>query len=159
MSVFQDILKVLRNGLSVTAPVFTTDRQIIPGIVTGAAYAAGDAFGTTMVFNVPKVGTISNVIFIDKDDEGIDKELVLFSRPFVETADNSAFAPSDADLSYSLGVVSIDTFYNFTSNQIGEATPAKSYVAPQGRIWCQMVTRGADNITADNIPELFFVVL
>lgn len=130
----------------------------IPGIGTAAAYTAGDAFGVKFMLTVPEMGTISNVIFIDLDDEGKAKELVLFDNDFTGTADNAAFDPTDADTRNCVGVVSIDTFYNYGSNQIGVSTPALSFVAPRKVLWCQLVTRGADNIAADNIPWIRVVV-
>ncbi len=141
-----------------TSRCFSTDTVIVPGIGAAVAYATGDAFGTRFSFAVRKEGTIQTVVFIDKDDEGINKELVLFRREFTATADNAAFAPSDGDLMYCVGVVSITTWFNFGSNQIGIATPGLFYVAPDEILYCQIVTRGADDIAAGSIPAVFMVV-
>lgn len=130
----------------------------IPGIGTAAAYASGDAFGTSFRFAVPPMGIIANAVFIDLDDEGVNKELVLFSRAFTATADNSAFAVSDADLVNCVGVLSVDTWYNFGNNQLGIATPMMAYEAQTGYLWCQIVTRGADNIAAGSIPIVYLMV-
>jgi hypothetical protein len=154
-----EIAGTARGEQFVTGRVYETDRQRVPGVGTGAAYLSGDAFGTMITFQVPLFGTISNVVFLDHDDEGLTKELVLFNRPFTATADNAAFAVSDGDLSYALDVVLINTFYDFTNNQMGSGTPALSYVAPLGRLYGQLVTRGADNIAAGSVPEIFFVVV
>ena len=135
----------------------------VPGIGAASAYAAADAFGTKVVINgLPNQGTISDVIFIDKDDEGIVKELVLFDHDFTGTADNSAFAPTDADLENLVGVVSISNFYNYSVNQVGRATPALFYSTDPrspGRLYGQFVTRGADNIAAGSEPLFFLVVV
>ena len=158
MSIFKDILNVLRREED-AAHLFKTPLTTVPGIGTGAAYASGDAFGTRMVFHVPVEGTISNVVFFDKDDEGFDKELVLFDREFEQTADNSAFAPTDSELQKCVGVCFIDQWSNFSANQIGQAFPALSYVAPEGILYAQIVTRGVDNIAADNIPQIYLVIV
>ena len=142
-----------------TSRVYLTPSVTIPGIGTAAAYAAGDAFGTKFSFNVPVEGTISNVVFIDYDDEGIRKDLVLFGADFTATADNSAFNVSDADLKQALPVITIDLFYNFGANQLGQATPALSFRAPSRRLYCQLITQGADNIAAGSIPELYLVIV
>lgn len=126
----------------------------VPGVGAGAAYAAGDAFGTMFSFFVPVTGaTISEVTFLDYDDEGLRKDFVLFEKEFTGTADNAAFNPSDADLRSALGVVSVDVWYNFSANQIGVANPAKPISSPRGQVWCQIVTQGADNIAAGSVPE------
>ena len=132
----------------------------IPGIGTGAVYASGEAFGTSFVISgLPVSGTISNVLFMDLDDEGKAKELVLFRNPFTATADNNAFNVSDGDLKNLVGVVNITTFFNFNSNQAGIATPALSYFSADGRLYAQLVTRGTDNIAAGSIPEVTITVV
>ena len=159
MGILQKIVDVLRDGIAIKSPVFVTGQIEIPGIGTGAAYAAGDAFGNKFVFKVPKEGTIANVVFIDKDDEGLNKELVLFNKDFGQTGDNQAFSPGDPDLHDSIGAVSIETWYDYALNQLGMATPALSYVAPEGQLYAQMLTRGADNIAAGAIPRIYLVIV
>ena len=159
MSIFRDILKVLQTGVGIKDSLFVSDRVQVPGIGTGAAYAAADAFGVKFSFTVPVKGTIINVIFQDLDDEGLDKELNIFNRDFTETADNAAFAPSDDDLLNCIGVANIDTWYNFANNQIGMAYPALGYVAPTGLLYAQLLTRGADNIASGAIPKIFLVIV
>lgn len=141
----------------VANPPLRGERVVIPGITAASAYAVGDAFGDAFSVNVPVNCTISNVVFHDYDDEGIRKDLVIFSRPFTPTADHDAFAPSDADLVSCLGVISIDLFFNFANNQIGMTQNPISFIAPGGVIWCQMVTQGLDNIAATAIPDIIVV--
>lgn len=130
----------------------------IPGIGTVSAYAAGDAFGDKFTIKVPKQGVISTAVFLDKDDEGITKELVLFSKDFVAVTDNAAFAIRDHDLERVKGVIDFDDFRNYGNNQVCVAYPALYYEAPEGRLWGQFVTRGADNIAVGALPEFFMVV-
>lgn len=133
----------------------------VPGIGTGAAYATGDAFGTKFVFDgVPKSGVIHTAIFLDKDDEGIETDLVMFSADFSATADNSAFAVSDSDMENFIGTITWDTFKNFVNNQVSTAAAlGVTYVAPGGRIFCQCVTRGTPNIAAGNEPKIRLLIL
>ena len=147
------------GDLLVSAQVYRSPTIRVPGIGAAAAYVSGDAFGAGFSFSVPVVGTIAHVYFLDYDDEGIQKDLVLFSLPFVATADNSAFAVSDADLRNCVGVAVINTYRNFGNNQFGEAGPALNYVAPQGTLYAQLVTRGADNIAAGASPEIYLVIV
>lgn len=148
----------IEGPVTVVGRPVRTLRVTVPGIGTAAAYATGDAFGTKFAIDVPEDGTITNVMFLDYDDEGIDKELLLFSEDFAPTADNAAFAVSDADLSKCVGPIPITRWLNYANNQVGYATPALSYHAPTGKLYGQLVTRGADNIAAGAIPDLLLVV-
>jgi hypothetical protein len=146
-------------GTSLAAgPTFRTQRIQVPGIGTGTAYAAADAFGTQFTVEVPNDGVISTIVFFDLDDEGIQKDIVLFDKDFTATADNSAFAVNDDDILRCIGVASVNTYFNFANNQIGVATPALAYTAPEGRLWGQLVTRGTDDIAANNLPQLYMVI-
>jgi len=145
-------------GTATTTVKLTKVLTTIEGIGVAAAYATADAFGGRLVIPVPVEGTICTVVFHDYDDEGITKELVLFNDEFTATADNSAFAVSDADMRNCVGVISIVTYFNFGSNQIGQATPALFYIAPKGLLYGQFVTRGTDNIAAGAIPDFTMVV-
>lgn len=147
------------GAIYTTSKVYRTLRQTVPGIGAAVLYTSGDAFGTKMIFPVPVEGTISNIHFIDHDDEGLAKELVLFDRDFTETADNAAFAPSDDDMRNCIGVISITNFYNFSLNQMGEGTPALGYIAPEGKLWGQWVTRGGDTIAAGASPDVWLVIV
>ena len=150
------ILRVLRDiAALVRTPVYRVG-MVVPGIGTGLAYASGDAFGGKLVFHVPSEGTISNVTFLDYDDEGIVKELVLFDRDFTATADNAAM---DVSVRNSLGVVPINEFFDLGGDRIGQGTPALGYVVPDGMLYGQLVTRGADNIAAGAIPEIWLVIV
>src|SRR3990167_9251130 len=71
----------------------------IPGIATGDAFDAQDAFVTVGEFEVPVRGTIKTLIFYDYDDEGIAKTLLLYDKNITATASDAALAPSDVDLS------------------------------------------------------------
>ncbi len=154
-------IEFIRNPVQVDSGVFQTQTVQVPGIGTGAAYASGDAFGSKITIPVPKSGTISYVVFLDLDNEGATKDLVLFKSDFVATADNAVFAPSSVDLVGCLGVITIDAldFANFSTNRIGRATPAFSYVAPAGLLYAQFVTRGGDNIAAGSLPQFFMVIV
>lgn len=154
----------IKNLVRVTSDIEVNTPMDIPGIGTGAAYASGDAFGTMFLIPTPRSGTISNVTFYDLDDEGLNKELVIFKDQFEETADNSTFAISDIDLLQVIGIAYLSTWSNFGNNQIGLAIPALSYVLPKNKaeqygLWCQVVTRGADNIAAGSIPKISMVVV
>ena len=151
----------LPDGAVVTSHVYRSETIEIPGIGAAVAYASGDAFGTKFSINVPNEGTIATLVFIDRDDEGITKEFILFDAEFSPTADNSAFTVSDTDMARCIGNIIVDSadFTNFAANQICVASPALAYKVTNGRIWCQVVTRGADNIAAGSSPQFFVVIV
>ena len=153
-------VRIFNKVLTVTGRLTSTPVQTIPGIVAGAAYASGDAFGEKFSLRVPKQGVISTFVFIDKDDEGITKELIILNRDFTAVADNAVFDISDDSLVNSVGVIDIDAvdFRDLGSNQIATITPALWYEAPTGSLYCQFVTRGADNIAAGSMPQFFMVI-
>ena len=113
-------------------------------------YASGDALGVKNSFpNVPEHGTIMSVIVIDRDSENVNLDLVLFTTDIAGTADNAPFAPTDAELSTSLGSILVDTWKTFSTNSQGvETNIALPYWAPAGRLYFQCVTRGAPTYTA-----------
>ena len=146
--------------LLAASPSEATAVNPVPGIGTGAAYASGDAFGITFTLRMPYTkGTISNLVFLDYDNEGIHKELVLFSAPIAGTADNAAFAPSQTELRSCIGVVATEAAYAYSGLQELQGTPALAYSAPAGLLYGQFVTRGADNIAAAKIPDFFLQVV
>ena len=135
--------------------IYSTGWMEIPGIGTGVAYAAADAFGGKFPIPVPSKGIIQTAMMLDLDDEGIETELWLFGEDFTATADNDPFAVSDADLPKLEVVIGIVNFANVANNQVGINNGLNlPYIIPGGRFWCQCVTRGAPNIAAANIPRV-----
>lgn len=152
-------------GRVLTVPAESTKQKVlqtkVPGIGVAAAYASGDAFGTLFAFEVPVRGLIRTVTFIDIDNERVPKDLVIFNQSFTPTADNSAFAPSASDLTKLVGVISILTgdYVAFNANAAGVVTAIDmAYEAVEGKLYCQLVTRGADNIASGAEPYLVLVV-
>ena len=143
----------VQDRAEVVGRVFSTPYMEIPIIGTGSAYAAGDAFGGKFTIDVPKIGIIETAIMLDLDDEGIETEIWLFRGDFVATTDNNAFAVSDADLLLLEAIIGITNFANANANQVGINNGLDlPYIAPQGKLHCQCVTRGVPNIAASNIP-------
>lgn len=135
----------------------------VPGIVTGAAYADGDAIGAgAIVFpnclrSGVQSGQLYSATYLDLDDEGLQVDLHLYAAvPTYAPTDNGAYAPSDADLVNSryIGTVSFATFSNFSSNQVsvGSFNPIGVAGAPGTNIYGHVVARGALNIAIGNLP-------
>lgn len=150
----------IEGTVQIVGKTFRTPRIVIPGIPGAVLYTAGDAFGTKFSFDVPYAGTIEVAVMLDKDDEGIETDLVLFTEDFTEIADNAAFDLSDADLEKFLSTISFATFKNFGLNQSSTAAAiGLAYIAPQRKLWAQMVTRGGPTIAAGVIPEVRLTII
>ena len=161
----QRILNQLREPFTVKQPVlvrqqnYSTGYVPVPGITAAAAHADGDALGTRFTFQVPRSGTISVATYVCRDDEGIEVDLVLFTAPFVETADDAAFAPTDVDMLGFLSTITFSTYKNFGSNQSSMAVNiGLDYVAPDRTLWAQFITRGASTIAANNMPHVALTI-
>jgi len=124
--------------------VFTT----IPGVVSGAAYADGDALGLQFAFGVPTSGTITRVLLGDMDKEALAVELLLFRDAFTGGTDNSAFDMADADRTKVIGPITVTSFTQYNDNALGHKELAYDYVAPNGLLYVQAITRGVQNLSA-----------
>lgn len=153
--------KVSVDGVvQVVNKTFRTDLVTIPGIGAAVAYVSGDALGLAFTMKVPQSGIIHAAVFIDRDDEGIETDLVLFSKPFTATADNAEFTVSDADFENFIGTITFATWKNFALNQVSTAgAMGLAYVAPDRIIHVQAVTRGAPNIAAGAEPQVRLIIL
>lgn len=147
--------------VKIAGRTFWTAPMQIPGIGTGAAYASLDAMGTIFALTgLPPSGIIQSARWYDLDDEGIAKEIWCFNGTIAGTADNAAFAPTDAELLSLECVITIANFKDASTSQMGvEDGLGISYVCPTGTFWCQVKTLGADNIAAANIPMISIRVL
>ena len=156
------IVEPIRVGQTLDSEFIT-----VPGIVTGAAYADGDAIGTTIVFpNVLRPETLSGVLYSahynDLDDEGLQVDLVIFKGPPTYTpADNGAYAPTDADIRNRIAVISFAAFYNWSNNQSSDvANIGIGFANAAGpHLYGHLIARGALNIAAANLPQVRLVVL
>lgn len=134
--------------------------MVIPGIGTGAAYAAGDCLGTLFEIEVPASGVIYSGTYWDLDDEAILTDFRIFKTKVTSGTDNAAWSPTDTAM---LSFITNLSFFNFTddiNSQTSELVNiGKAYTAPQGKLWVQAVTRGAPTIAAANLPRFQIQVL
>jgi len=145
---------------------FTVTREVeVPGAVQNAAYESGDAFGTMITFaNVFRLekpsGCIVGAYFIDYDDEGVQKDLVLFTHPFTGTADNAAFAVGDVDARNCKGALVIDSFVDCGGFRVGREDNVNMWInAASVNLYAQLITRGADNLTTGSIPPRIAIIV
>lgn len=147
--------------LTVGGLSYRTPSVGVPGIATGAAYADKDQIGALFTFpNVTRVnvqtGTLQSAYYYDLDDEGLQADLWLFTRPVTLAADNAAFVLSDADLQAVLTVVQFTTFYDANTGQYAKVgNIGEPFSTPEGTsLYGALQARGALDIAAANLPRL-----
>lgn len=122
--------------------------------ITAGAYSAGDAVGGLLTFsNAARASggsiVIEAAVLIDYDQELAPIELVLFDRTFTNTADNSPFDPSDADLANVVGVIPFSTYYSFNDNSVAPRSALGLAAKLNGTdLFGQLVVRTAPTYTA-----------
>ncbi len=149
-------------------------------VVTAGAYSANDALGGLLVFKdallpgLVQTGVILTVTLLDAASQDAATDLVLFNQTFTATADNAAFAPSDADLLNCLGVISIAAgdYATFSGNSIatvrnaGFGAKSVDTIGAQtgtstgdGNLYGQLVTRATPTYAATSDISVTITVL
>lgn len=138
--------------------IVQTPLTAVPGITAADALDAGDQMGAVIRFgNIPNTGIIREIRYFDPDNEGIDKELWLFSGPPTLAASDAAFSLADADLYNVVGMFIISTWRSAANGQIGfTANTPCVYKLPEGgtTLYGALKTYGADNIAASVDPRI-----
>lgn len=132
---------------------------LVPGITAADALDANDAMGSVFSIPVPKVGSIVSAVYYDFDDEGLSKELWISTQTFTGAANDAAFSLSDEDMRFVRGVLTFQNFKDAANCQISESADTPFwYVAPEGKLYMQFKTLGADNIAATAMPRVGFII-
>jgi hypothetical protein len=142
------------NDINTTTPLPVTliARVTQTPTVTAGAYAAGDAVGGLLTFaNAVRVsggsGEILSCTIYDLSQQRPSLELVLFDRTFTNVADNAVFDPTDADLANCIGVISINSWANFSDNAIATVSAVGLGIVLNGTsLFGQLVTRTAPTL-------------
>jgi hypothetical protein len=97
--------------------------EVTPTVTVGA-YSSADAVGGLLEFEdvcgaySPSFEIVSAIIR-DNGKQEAKLWLALFDRTFTPTADNAAFAVSDADLANLINVILIEDYASFNANSVG----------------------------------------
>lgn len=99
------------RGLSVDPRLKVVRLAATPAIST-TAYAAKDNVGGLLTFAGAARAAggsvrIESCQVVDRDSEMADLDLVLFDRTITAPTDNAAFDPTDAELDYCVGVITL----------------------------------------------------
>lgn len=132
----------------------------VPGIAPADAFDVGDQMGTVIVIEgVPPAGTIVEMKFHDLDDEGLDKEVWVFSANPTLAVSDAAFSIADVDNLSVLGVFAFTTWRDAVNNQVGmTANTPCSYRSPNGKLYLAVKTLGVDNIAQGSMPQISLVI-
>ena len=91
----------VRGLVRVVGKTVKTPLMRVPGIPGAVLYTTGDAFGAKFIIDsvvdkdgrtqpLPSSGIIHFAKFVDRDDEGVETDLVLFTGDFAATADGTS---------------------------------------------------------------------
>ena len=152
-------------GSAVNISNFRTNSIDVELSLDTSAYTAGDVLADFQVFypagdKAQKIrGTINDVKVVDKDDQGLEMDIV-FAQIDDETdtitlgTENSAVSISDADAQKILGIVNVSSYTDLVGSQFGSPnsfTPiAFNYTQGSG-IYVGAITRGAPTHTANGV--------
>lgn len=127
--------------------------SVTPTISTGI-YAAKDALGGLLTFSNAARASGGSIIIdaatlIDKDQEMVVTDLILFDQTFTASTDNNIFAPSDADLANVIGAIQFNTYQDFSTNAISSRSGLGLACKLNGTdLYGQLVTRATPTYTA-----------
>ena len=136
--------------------------------ITAGAYSANEAVGGLITFtNVATAdsrgsGVIQSITIIDDDKQNAELELHLFDRTFTPTADNAAFAPSDADLENYLGYILVTPadYKDFVDNSVAHVSNiGLAYDLDGANLFGQLVTRGTPSYNATDDLTIKIAIL
>ena len=132
-------------------------------IGTGAAYPDLYAMGVVpWAFFVPNKGMIQSALYFDRDNEGLQVDLWLFSQRPANQTDNSAFAVTDDNLLYCVDVIQFIGFRNANTGQISAQNNlgiVYDLGAGGSTIYAVLQARGALNIAQGALPQFQLRIL
>lgn len=119
--------------------------------ITAGAYSIGDAVGGLLTFADAALGNgreaeIKTLVIVDRGQQEVALDLVLFDRTFTATVDNAAFDPTDADLANTIGMIPVlpEHYTRFVDNSLAMIRPVGLYftTGANANIYGQLVVRG-----------------
>lgn len=149
--------------------VTRTVQTVVTPVISAVTYTANDALGglltfTNALFGPKKTGVIVSAVLVDKANQAMAADLVLFDQEFTPTADNAAFDPSDTDLLNSLGVIQFASgdYAAFSDNAVATVRNIGLGVTNVGTgeksLYGQLVTRDApDYAIGDLVVKLMIL--
>lgn len=146
-----------------------TRRFTVTPVITAGAYAANDAVGGKLTFellpaNYPEryTGIIQSLLVAMKSGTNTAFDLILFGSDFTPTADNAPFDPSDADMANIVACIRMTTneYFTFTDNQVAaKAALAIPFVATTRFLYGQLVWRSVVTFTETDAIQVGLTVL
>lgn len=159
------------NGLYVNPKRRMLRVQVTPTISSSPAYTSGDCLGGLMSITSATSysgggGRLLGVTVIDKTQaQRAAMDILFFSQSVTVAGDNAAFATSDADMAYCVGLLSLGSWSYNTAwagtplNSIAVAPPPASaatsvqtmllpYVCSATTLYAQAVVRGTPTYTS-----------
>lgn len=129
---------------------------VTPTISSGVAYTSGDAVGGKMVFSKAtdqkRTALLASVVILDKAKQNSSLDLVCYSGDFTATADNAAYAVSDADNTKAVVAVSIPntSYIDIGGSSLAIISGVSELFATteDNSLRCQLIARGTPTYTS-----------
>ena len=142
-------------------PVYISEWIAIP-CHTADALDADDAMGAMFQIPVPVSGIIQSASLLDRDDEGSQIDVALFTSIFTDAAGDAAFSLSDEDAMLEIIELQFTSWSDNVNNQtsflenIGKAYRVRSNAknSPKGLIYAQAITRATPTIAVGSEPMI-----
>ncbi len=155
------------DSTSLLTPNANFVRASVVPVLNTTPYSAGDAMHTNdlKMQSMSKdtgggVGVIRSVLLIDDDDQAATCVLWLFDAALAATTHtiNVAFDINDTDADAFVGAITIDTYVDGTSNQLGQEFPNLYYKTLAGStdLYAVLETSGTPTHTASGL-ELIII--
>ena len=150
----------------VPPPSYITEYVIIP-CHTADALDANDAMGDKFTIRVPVSGIILSASLLDRDDEGSQIDIAIFTGNFTAVAGDAAFSLSDVDAEKKIMELKFTTFDDNVNNQTSSLENiGKDYRLVDdplnidtGLMYAQAITRATPTIAAGSEPKIRLEIL
>ena len=150
-----DSLKASGDSIYISSAATATDTLALVslGYFLSSAYASGETMGWPFIVNdFKKINSVTIVDDAATVATGITA--VFFQRGFTATMDTIAFAPSDADMEFFSGLMTLSVINTWGANKVitQPTTTLPIWVKPisGNRMYCQLVAGGTATFTAIN---------
>lgn len=123
--------------------------------ISTSAYTAKDALGALLEFqNINRASGrsvfIQSVTLVDRDQERVAIDLVLFKASITAPTDNAIFDPTDSELADCVGVIpfTAGSWYDFNDNSVASVNVGLEVAVTGTSLYGVLVLRGAPTYTA-----------
>lgn len=154
------------KGLAVE-PRAKLTRIVVTPVIDTAVYAAKDNVGGLLTFtdavrSAGATGTILSAVLVDKDQERVGLDLVLFRAAITAPTNNAVFAPTDTELLDCVGHVPFYTadYADFSTNSVAtKPNLSIPFDCTGTSLYGALVARGTPTYTSTSDLQVALTIL